>query len=62
MSGRIGIEHLDAALKPLAQDTHVKIGLRNVTHGDVLRACLTEGLCAPTVEPLDAELLDPPTT
>jgi uncharacterized protein YbcC (UPF0753/DUF2309 family) len=58
-AGRITIDHLDAALKPLASDAHVNIGLRRVAHDDVLRACLTEGLCAPIVEPLDAELFDP---
>ena len=58
-AGRITVDHLDAALKPLAADAHVNIGLRRVAHDDVLKACLTDGLCAPTVEPLDAELFDP---
>ena len=58
-SGRIRSEHLDAALKPLVLDKHVVIGSRKVTHGEVLRACLAEGLCAPVVEPLDAQLHDP---
>jgi uncharacterized protein YbcC (UPF0753/DUF2309 family) len=58
-SGRIRIEDLDAALKPLVRDKHVIIGTRRVAHGEVLRACLTEGLCEPLVEPLDAELPDP---
>ena len=58
-SGRIRVEHLDAALKPLVRDAHVTIGSRIISHGDVLKACLTDGLCAPTVEPLDAELFDP---
>lgn len=56
-SGRIRLAHLDAALKPLARDQHVTLGSRRVTHGDVLRACLTHGLGALAVEPLDA-LLD----
>ena len=34
----------------------VSLGSRTVTHGEVLRACLTEGLCAPVVEPLDSQL------
>ena len=58
-SGRIRIEDLDAALKPFAHDKQVLIGSRRLTHGDVLRACLTEGLCEPVVEPLETELPDP---
>jgi uncharacterized protein len=58
-AGRISIEHLDATLKSLVREAHVTIGSRRVSHGDVLKACLTDGLCAPTVEPLDAELFDP---
>ena len=46
-------------LKPFVSDAHLNIGLHRVAHDDVLRACLTEGLCAPIVEPLDAELFDP---
>jgi uncharacterized protein YbcC (UPF0753/DUF2309 family) len=57
-SGRIRLEHLDAALKPLVNDAQVLIGSCRLTHGEVLRACLTEGLCEPMVEPLDAELPD----
>ncbi|MFM8552561.1 MAG: putative inorganic carbon transporter subunit DabA, partial [Nitrospiraceae bacterium] len=58
-SGRIQSGQLDAALHPLTQDKHVRIGVRTVAHGAVLRACLTEGLCAPIVEPLDDQLPDP---
>jgi uncharacterized protein len=57
-AGRISIEHLDTALKPFTSETHVNIGPHQVSHGDVLKACLTDGLCAPVVEPLDAELFD----
>jgi uncharacterized protein YbcC (UPF0753/DUF2309 family) len=53
-SGRIRLHHLDGALKPLVRDTHVTLGPRRVAHGEVLRACLTQGLCAPVEEPLDA--------
>lgn len=53
-SGRIRLAHLDAALKPLARDQQVTLGGRRVSHGDVLRACLTHGLCTPREEPLDA--------
>ncbi len=58
-SGRIQSRHLDDALKPLVHDKHVVIGSRPVSHGDVLRACLAEGLCTPIVEPLDNQLPDP---
>src|SRR5262245_16972520 len=58
-SGRIKIEDIDVALKPLVHDKHVLIGSRRLRHGEVLRACLTEGLCEPVVEPLEAELPDP---
>ena len=58
-AGRITPAHLDAALKPLVHDKHLAIGSRTVTHGDVLRACLAEGICTPVVEPLDDQLPDP---
>ncbi|MDH4187458.1 MAG: DUF2309 domain-containing protein, partial [Nitrospira sp.] len=54
-SGRIQIRHLDAALAPLVRDHHLTIGSRTVSHGEVLRACLAEGLCAQIEEPLDAQ-------
>jgi uncharacterized protein YbcC (UPF0753/DUF2309 family) len=57
-SGRIRLEDLDAVLKPLVRNTQVLLGSHRLTHGEVLRACLTEGLCDPGVEPLDAELPD----
>jgi len=58
-SGRIQSSHLDAALKPLVHDKRLAIGSRTVTHGDVLRACLEEGLSTPVMEPLDDQLPDP---
>ena len=58
-AGRIRSTHLDDALKPRVIDTHVAIGSHRVTHGSVLRTCLTVGLCAPTMEPLDDQLEDP---
>ena len=58
-SGRIQSAHLETALKPLVQDTQVVIGTRRVTHGEVLRACLADGLCTPVMEPLDNQLPDP---
>jgi uncharacterized protein YbcC (UPF0753/DUF2309 family) len=58
-SGRIRSEHLDDSLRPLVLDKQVVIGPHKVSHGDVLRACMTEGLCAPATEPLDCQLHDP---
>jgi uncharacterized protein YbcC (UPF0753/DUF2309 family) len=58
--GRIAIRHLDAALAPLAHDQHVMLGARRLSHGEVLRACLTQGLCAPVEEPFDALLAQGP--
>ncbi|MGH7260051.1 MAG: DUF2309 domain-containing protein, partial [Nitrospiraceae bacterium] len=59
-SGRIRLHHLDEALKPLVCDQHVILGPRRVSHGDVLRACLAQGLCVPVEEPLDALLAHGP--
>lgn len=56
-SGRIQVHHLDEALQPLARDESVSVGPCRITHREVLRACLTHGLCAAFEEPLDA-LLD----
>jgi len=59
-SGRIRLQHLDEALRPLVRDAHVTVGERRVTHGEVLRACLTQVLCVPVEEPLDALLAQGP--
>ena len=58
-SGRILPRHLDEALQPLVQDKKTIVGARSVTHGEVLRTCLAEGLCSPALEPLDNHLPDP---
>ncbi len=58
-SGRIRLEHVEIALQPLARDQQIVLGPRKVTHMEVLRACLTEGLCSPAREPLDDQLDDP---
>jgi uncharacterized protein len=58
-TGRIRREHLDEVLRPLTQNARVMLGGRTITHGEVLRACLTEGLGAPGIEPLDSQLPDP---
>lgn len=56
-SGRIQIQHLEEALKPLALRQSLTLGPCRISHYQVLRACLTHGLSAPTEEPLDV-LLD----
>ena len=58
-SGRIQAAQLETALKPLVQDKGVVVGTRRIAHGEILRACLTEGLCTPVTEPLDHQLPDP---
>ena len=58
-SGRIRLQDLDAVLRPLARHEEVRIGSHTLKHGDVLRACLAEGLCTPIMESLDAALPDP---
>lgn len=46
-TGRIRIEDIDAALKPLAQGKAVTVGNRRITHLEVLRAHLLQGAKAP---------------
>lgn len=58
-TGRIRSTQLDDALKPRIIDKQVTIGSHILTHGSILRACLTEGLCAQAMEPLDDQLEDP---
>jgi uncharacterized protein YbcC (UPF0753/DUF2309 family) len=57
-SGRILLHHLDEALKPLTRDEVITFGPCRIAHQEVLRACLTHGLCANTHEPLGALLFD----
>ncbi|HKT34075.1 MAG TPA: putative inorganic carbon transporter subunit DabA, partial [Nitrospira sp.] len=58
-NGRIRPQHLDEVLRPLTQTARLTLGSRNVSHGDVLRACLVKGLGSPAIEPLDSQLPDP---
>jgi len=58
--GRITLRHLDGALAPLVRDQHVLLSSRRLSQGEVLRACLTQGLCAPVEEPFDALLAQGP--
>ncbi|HEY3196846.1 MAG TPA: DUF2309 domain-containing protein [Nitrospirales bacterium] len=57
-SGRILFRHLDEAIQRLAHNQSVTVGPCRIAHQDVLRACMTHGLCATTPEPLDV-LLNP---
>jgi len=43
-TGRIRLEDVDAALKPLAQDKTVTVGNARITHFEVLRAHLLQGI------------------
>ncbi len=52
--GRIGPAHVDAVLAPLAQDPPLTIGARPVTHLEVLRAQLVQGILAPTADCVEA--------
>ena len=56
-SGRILLRHVDEALRPLAREDSVIVGPCRIAHREVLRACLTHGLCVAAEEPFDA-LLD----
>ena len=53
-SGRIQPEHIDNALRPKAEDQHVSLGQRTVSHYDVLRAHLLFGITPPADETLQA--------
>ncbi|MBA3965453.1 MAG: DUF2309 family protein, partial [Nitrospirales bacterium] len=46
-TGRIRIEEVDAALQPFTQDKTVLVGNTRITHLEVLRAHLLQGLTAP---------------
>ncbi|HKN85932.1 MAG TPA: DUF2309 domain-containing protein [Nitrospiraceae bacterium] len=56
-SGRILLRHVDEALRPLVREDSIIVGPCRIAHREVLRACLTHGLCAAADEPFDA-LLD----
>jgi len=54
-SGRITIAQIETALEPLAKLEEISFGTRALTHRDVMRACLVDGLCAPIMEPLEED-------
>lgn len=53
-SGRIASQHLDTALRSLAQDKEVEIGGRMVSNLEVMRAHLLKGITAPAEETIPA--------
>lgn len=53
-SGRIASRHLDTAIQPLAQDKKVALGERTLSHFEVIRAHMLEGLTAPSEETIQA--------
>ena len=55
-AGRILPRHVDASLKPLARNQQVKLGIREINHLDVLRACLLGDTSIPPPDMLDAQL------
>ena len=56
-SGRIKPAHMDAALRPLGKHEDVLLGSQSVSHVDVLRAHLLNGITAPADETV-AALID----
>ncbi len=58
-AGRIRLEHIDAALKPLVQDKSVTIGERCITHFDVLRVHLLQGITTSSTSSTGLVLDDP---
>jgi uncharacterized protein YbcC (UPF0753/DUF2309 family) len=55
-SGRIRLDHIDAALKKLVQDEYVVLGRRNVSRLEVVRTHLLNGITAPGEEILDVQI------
>ena len=52
-SGRILPRHLDAVLRTRAESRHVRLGVRDISHLDVLRACAISDTSAPARDALD---------
>jgi uncharacterized protein YbcC (UPF0753/DUF2309 family) len=53
-SGRISQQHLDEAVRAIAQDEEMEVGGRKISHFEVLRAHLLEGITTPSDETLEA--------
>jgi len=56
LSGRILPRHLDVVLKPLTLPEQVKLGVREISHMDVLRACMLGDLAVPSENRLKPQL------
>ena len=54
--GRILPRHLDVILQPMAQLDQVRLGIREISHLDVLRACLLGDTAAPPSDSFDSQL------
>ena len=54
LTGRIGYEQLDAAIRSVAREEHVEIAGRKVSHFDVLRAHMLVGITAPSDDMVEA--------
>ena len=55
-TGRILPRHLDVVLKPLAQLRQIRLGIREITHLEVLRACLLGEAVTPPPDTFDSQL------
>ena len=55
-TGRILPRHLDVVLKPLAQLRQIRLGIREITHLEVLRACLLGETVAPPPDTFDSQV------
>jgi len=55
-SGRILARHLDVALKPHALPEQVKLGVREISHMDLLRACMLGETAIPSDHRLEPQL------
>ena len=55
-AGRIQPRHLDLALRSLLRPGEMKLGARQITHLDVLRACLIGDVSAPAKDVVDSYL------
>ncbi len=53
-SGRISSQHLDAAVRAFARDDELEVAGRKISHFEVLRAHLLEGITAPSDETVEA--------
>ncbi len=53
-SGRIKSHHLDGAIRSFSKDKEIRLGEQLISHFDVVRAHLLEGITAPSLETIPA--------